>query len=221
MGSVKEAFVGEFASGKSEVAINRAIHLKDTRQNEVTLVDLDLVNPFYTLRPIKKLIEDKGIFVISWERRRGLLGQGEASILLKPEMRWALKRKGDVILDIGYGPYGARIFNLIEDAYTDPNFKIYMIVNISKPLTSTVDDIVEYVKSFGRVDGLINNSHLGDYTTPDVIEEGIEKVKKASFILKIPVVATVVEEKLKKEFENRTLDHPVWFIKRYMKEAFW
>ena len=51
-----EAYVGEYASGKSENAVNRALELK--RQGlAVTLVDLDTVEPCYTLRPIKQELE--------------------------------------------------------------------------------------------------------------------------------------------------------------------
>ncbi len=48
---IVEAFIGEYASGKSENAINRAMKLQ-SQGREVTLVDLDTVEPFYTLRPI-------------------------------------------------------------------------------------------------------------------------------------------------------------------------
>jgi Mrp family chromosome partitioning ATPase len=51
---VLEAYTGEYASGKSENAVNRAVEL--ARQGRrVTLVDLDLVEPCYTLRPLKKI----------------------------------------------------------------------------------------------------------------------------------------------------------------------
>ena len=58
-----EAFIGEYASGKSEVALNRALHLLQEGRRSVTLVDYDLIEPFYTLRPIKKLLEEKGYVV--------------------------------------------------------------------------------------------------------------------------------------------------------------
>ena len=58
-----EAYVGEYASGKSEMAINRALELK-SEGRQVTLVDLDTVEPFYTLRPIKERLEQEGLDVI-------------------------------------------------------------------------------------------------------------------------------------------------------------
>ena len=60
---VVEAYVGEYASGKSELAINRALELKN-QGRMVTLVDLDTVEPFYTLRPVKKMLEEKGLVII-------------------------------------------------------------------------------------------------------------------------------------------------------------
>ena len=55
-----EAYIGEYASGKSEMAINRALELKN-QGRQVTLVDLDTVEPFYTLRILKKDLEAMGI----------------------------------------------------------------------------------------------------------------------------------------------------------------
>ena len=62
-----EAYVGEYASGKSEVAINRALELLHACE-EVTLVDLDLVEPFYTLRTLKEDLEARGIRVVAAKR---------------------------------------------------------------------------------------------------------------------------------------------------------
>lgn len=44
-----EAYVGEYASGKSEVSVNRALALH-AQGIEVTLADLDLVVSAYTIR---------------------------------------------------------------------------------------------------------------------------------------------------------------------------
>ena len=56
---VLEAYIGEYASGKSENAVNRALELAHLGR-KVTLVDLDLVEPCYTLRPLKRKLEEEG-----------------------------------------------------------------------------------------------------------------------------------------------------------------
>ena len=74
----------------------------------------------------------------------------------------------------------------------------------------------------GWVDGLINNSHLGDETGVAIVNQGAQAVKTASRILGIPVVATVVAESLAASFGTSDgCGHPVWVIRRCMPAAFW
>jgi hypothetical protein len=50
---VLEAYIGEYASGKSENAVNRAVQFADLGR-KVTLVDLDLVEPDWKHRKLRK-----------------------------------------------------------------------------------------------------------------------------------------------------------------------
>lgn len=217
---VVEAYVGEYASGKSENAVNRALVLAKGGA-PVTLVDLDLVEPFYTLRPLRKELRQQGIEVLAWETEQ-TMGLGEAGIPLHPEMRWALRRPGHIILDVGYGVEGVKTLNLLEGASHHPHLKVLAVVNAARPMTDTPGKIVAYVRSLGRVHGLINNTHLGDDTTVEVIRAGARLVAQAAGELGLPVVATSVAESLREAVGHRDcLGHPVRFIKRYMKQAFW
>lgn len=185
------------------------------------MVDLDLVEPFYTLRPLKRQLEETGIDVIAWETRE-TMGLGEAGSILKPEMKWSLKRETDVIMDIGYGVEGAKTLNLVEDALNNKDLKIFAVVNTSRPMTASVKDIVEYVSGLGKVDGLVNNTHLGDETDWEIVEEGAKIVTEAAKQLQIPVVYTAVDEKLRTA--GKTTDsqgNPIKYLHRYMPRSFW
>jgi len=218
---ILEAYIGEYASGKSEVAVNRAISLQ-RKGREVTIADLDLVEPFYTLRPIKKMLEQMGIRVVAWETGE-TLGLGETGSIMKPEMRWVLKRPGDVILDIGYGVEGAKVLNLIEGAAEEKQLKVFVVINVGRPLTATINDIVEYVRDLAPVHGLINNSHLGDDTTLEFIQEGAGVVTEAAKTLGLPVTATYMERRFEAalggKFDN--MGNYVQFLDRYMANTFW
>ncbi len=219
-----EAYVGEYASGKSENAVNRALTLAN-QGREVTLVDLDLVEPFYTLRPLKNVLERKGINVVAWETK-DTFGLGEAGYVLKPEMRWVLRRKGDIIFDVGYGVHGFRVFNLVEGAFDDKELKVFAVVNISRPLTSSVDDIITYLSNFGRVDGLINNSHLGEETDIELLEKGVRIMREVSRLTKIPVIASSIEKGFASNIVSMVgndffMGIPVRYIERYMPQALW
>lgn len=217
---VVEAYVGEYASGKSENAVNRAVALAK-RGEPVTLVDLDLVEPFYTLRPLKEELRRYGVEVLAWETKE-TLGLGEAGSPLYPEARWALRRPGHIILDVGYGVEGAKVLHLLEGAARHPHLRVLAVVNAARPMTDTVDKIVAYVRSLGPVHGLLNNTHLGDDTTVEVIQAGAKLVAQAAGRLGLPVVATAVAESLKDEIGKQDcLGHPVRVLKRYMPQALW
>lgn len=202
------------------MAVNRALELA-REGRKVNLVDLDIVEPCYTLRPIKKELEQAGTTVLAWETK-DTVGLGEAGNIIKPECRWALYREGDVILDIGYGVEGAKTLNLLEGVEETPELQIFVVINTKRPMTSTVPEILDYINELGPVDGLINNTHLGDETTPDTVQEGARIVSEVSNILGIPVVATAADQEVAKQIGPKDcMGNPVRPLVRYMPHTFW
>jgi len=217
---VVEAYVGEYASGKSEVAVNRALELAGAGRT-VTLVDLDIVEPCYTLRPLQNELAARGVTVVAWETRQ-TAGLGEAGTIIYPGARWALKRPGDIIFDVGYGVGGARTLRLVEGVKDEPGFKVWAVINVSRPMTATVDDIVQHVREIGPVDGLINNTHLAEETTVEVVQEGARVVAEAGRRLGLPVVATTALASVAALIGPRdACGHPVRALERFMPRGFW
>ena len=62
--------------------------------------------------------------------------------------------------------------------------------------------------------------HIGGTTKEDSIN-GYQKLKEASLILKIPITAIGVPEKLASEFELKYDNTDIWIYKRMMPRAFW
>ena len=215
-----EAYIGEYASGKSENAVNRAVELRK-RGLSVTLADLDTVEPCYTLRPIKKELETMGIEVVAWDTC-DTLGLGEAGSVIQPAMRWVLRRPGSIILDIGYGVHGAQIFNLIEGALGHPSLKVIAVINMSRPVTFRVEDIIEYVRELGRVDGLLNNTHMDKETTVELVQKGAAGVSAAAEKLGLPVLGTSAVAEIAAKIGPRDCrGNPVRSLERFMPRAFW
>lgn len=216
---IVEAYIGEYASGKSEMAINRALELsKQGRQ--VTLVDLDTVEPFYTLRPIKKMLEAMSLNIISFSREDSF-GLGETGAMLNPRARWALMNEGDIILDIGYGVNGAKTLNLVEGVDQTPELKVLAVINASRPMTNSQERIYEYVTELGRVDGIIANTHMGNETTPEIIAAGNQLIIEAARELQIAVTYMAIEDRFQSSLASKQFELPVKYIHRYMPNAIW
>lgn len=215
-----EAFIGEYAAGKSETALSRALELAG-QGRQVTLVDLDIVEPCYTLRPVQEELVARGVDVIAWETKE-TIGLGEAGTTIKPAARWSLRRPGDVILDIGYGVEGNKTLRLLEGASADPVLAIICVINASRPMTSDVEQIVGHVRDMGRVDGLINNTHLAGETTVEVVQAGAALVTRAAQKLGLPVVATTVLASLAGQIGPvDCMGNPVRPLAGLMSKAFW
>lgn len=216
---VIEAYVGEYASGKSELAINRALGLK-LQGSLVTLVDLDTVEPFYTLRPLKKMLEEKGLIIVGYSSENAF-GLGETGAMLNPAARWALWREGDVILDIGYGVFGARTLNLVEGANESTELRVLAVINFTRPMTGSRERIINYINSLGRVDAIVANTHLGDQTTVDIIKQGNHEILSVARELNIPVDYMAVDESMREFIKQEEFELPIRFIHRYMPQALW
>ena len=220
MDRIVEAYIGEYASGKSENAVNRSLDLVK-QGRKVTLVDLDLVEPVYTLRPLKPELTAAGVNVIAWETQE-TLGLGEAGSVLHPGMRWALRNEGDVILDIGYGARGSSILNLLAGVEKEKDLQVLLVVNTLRPMTDSEDKIIEYFHDAGPAHGLIANTHMGDDTTLSQILKGYDMVKNVSGKLGIPVRALSVDERFASEFPTGVWDNvPVRILRRYLSKGFW
>ncbi len=64
-------FVGHFGSGKTEIALNGALDLAATGE-PVTLVDLDVVKPYFRSRAARNLLEQAGVELVAPGRRARL-----------------------------------------------------------------------------------------------------------------------------------------------------
>ncbi len=220
-----EVFAGAYASGKSETSINRARQFAE-KGEKITLVDLDTVEPAYTLRPIANELQLLGINVITQPDNFGL---GEAASYITPAQVNCLSQDGNIIIDVGYGAGGLDILDIITNIGEEKDLKIYLVVNTSKFETSTVDNIIEYVTfseglekhPWKKFAGIVSNTHFGDETTTEDIINGYEKLKKAALQVNLPIISIGVPENLASEFEQTYDGVDIWVYKRMMPKAFW
>ncbi len=220
-----EVFAGAYASGKSETALNRALQFAK-KGEKITLVDLDTVEPAYTLRPLEDKLTQRGINVITQPEYEGL---GEAANYVNSRQINCLSVSGDVIIDVGYGASGLDILDIINNIDNEDYMDIFIVINTSKFETFSKENIIEYVsfaeglekRPWKKFSGIISNTHLGDETTKEDIIRGYQIIKSASIELGIPIRAIGVAQNLKNQFEDKYDGVDVWFYERMMPDALW
>jgi signal recognition particle GTPase len=211
--------VGNFGSGKTEVAVNLAFYCRD-QGSAVTIADLDVVNPYFRCREQKEAMEDVGIRVIVPE---GDKRWADLPIIL-PEIKGMAEADDDAcirIFDVGGDDVGATVLSSLREAIADRPYSLWQVVNTKRPFTDSVVGILAMKnaiekKSRMSVNGFIANSHLMGDTTAGVILEGIEIAKKTAEKGGINTVFAAVMSNWKEEPSIRTIDVPVLFMERRM-----
>ncbi len=220
-----EVFTGAYASGKSETSINRALQYK-AQNKHITLVDLDTVEPAYTLRPLIKPLQARGINVIA---QADYFGLGEAASYVTPLQINCLNESGDIIIDVGYGASGLDILDIINNIEKEEDLNIYLVVNSSKYETSSVENILEYIKfseglekrDWKKFSGIVSNTHFGDETMKEDIINGYKLIKEAADKADLPIIAIGVPNELQQQFDEKFDGVDVWFYERLMPKALW
>lgn len=166
--------VGGFGSGKTEISVNLAKYFTHTDISPVTLVDLDLVNPYFRTREAKAEMESLGVELIA---PQGGKFYADLPILL-PQVRGLVEsHEGMLILDVGGDAQGAKALGSISSFFPKGEYEMLMVLNSRRPQTA---DLAGSVSTMARVEmtsrlsftGLISNSHMIDETSPEIVTEG-------------------------------------------------
>lgn len=183
-------FLGNFGSGKTEVAVNFALYLRRQRSlTAVVLADLDLVNPYFRSRESLALLTDHGIRVIVPDSR---YLHADLPILM-PEVRSVLMAStAYIVLDIGGDDVGARVLGSLHDALDVASSRVLMVLNANRPFTGDVAGIarirgeIEVAARIG-VTGFVSNTHLMEETTLATVMSGYETARRAGDAMEIPL----------------------------------
>jgi hypothetical protein len=210
--------VGNYGSGKTEVAVNLALFIAHTGR-KVQLADLDIVNLYFRCREARTLLEAAGIRVVV---PAGAQASADLPIVL-PEIKGMLRPKGDQIsiFDVGGDPVGARILSSYNDILRDEPYALWQVINSRRPNTDTVAGCLAMktgieAASRLKITGLIVNSHLISETTPEVILEGYRLAKEVSAKSGLPIKFVTAIGLLYDDPELDEIDVPLLRLNRYL-----
>lgn len=173
--------IGAYGSGKSEYSINLARDRADNGER-VTLVDLDVVNPYFRSRDVREEFAKQGITVIAPD---GEFKHADLP-MLSPRIMGAVQEFGQtVILDVGGDPAGCRTLARYVPNIKKRGYKMHLVINTKRPFTSDeggILEMLEMLRTASKLDvsELICNSNLMEHTTPEIIKEGIEIIDKVA-----------------------------------------
>jgi hypothetical protein len=191
-------FAGHYGSGKTNIAVNYALHLRSLGK-DVVIADLDIVNPYFRTRDSLEDFEKAGIRLVSSEFASTnvdlpALPQEVYSILDNPTEY--------AIMDIGGDDRGAYALGRYADAIkAENNYEMIFVFNKYRPLTPKAEDALEIMAEIEnachmKFTAIANNSNLGALTTAEDVMASAEEAERLSQLSGLPVVMTAVTDNL-------------------------
>lgn len=180
--------VGHYGSGKTEFSVNYALELKKTH-DKVILVDLDIVNPYFRSNDARDLLLENGLTLIAPDYAGTNV---DIPVLPAEIMRIFNEENAVIIIDVGGDDDGAVALGRYKQFFDSADYEMSLVVNTKRPLSSTVDEIVEMkenieVASRLSVTNIIADTNIADETTKEIIENGYTLIMKAAEKLNLPV----------------------------------
>ena len=209
---------GAYGSGKTEVAVNLALYLKQFNEPQ-SIIDLDIVNPYFRSREAIDSLEDAGVHVVV---PKGEQFFAELPIII-PEVRGHL---GDpnrhVVVDVGGDDVGARVLRSLKDAIIVEDTEFIFVLNVLRPFTSTVQGASRIMREIEQAAGmkitaLVANAHLMDDTDAEVLNNGYETTQRLAEQFQLPFLFMTVEEQVADQISSSDFDVPLLQIRRLMQ----
>lgn len=182
-------FAGHYGSGKTNIAVNYALHLA-REGKRVCIADLDIVNPYFRTKDSAPELAAAGIDLISPR-----FANTNVDLPALPAESYRLVQDKSVygIMDIGGDDRGAYALGRFADAIrAEDNYRMAFVLNCFRPLTSTVSDAILIMREIEAACGLsftciVNNSNIGEETTKDIFLESLDFAKELSRDTGLPI----------------------------------
>ena len=186
---------GHYGAGKTNFSVNLALDIaKDG--HKCTVIDLDIVNPYFRTADFEKLFGENGIDIFAPVYANSNLDIPSLNIPLES----LLKSGRYIVIDVGGDDEGAKAlgrFAPIINGFDDRD--ILYVINKYRYLTKEAADtaaLMREIEESGsvRCTGIVNNSTLGAETAAAAVADSLEFAEEVSKLTGLPVTATCAIE---------------------------
>jgi hypothetical protein len=211
--------VGHYGSGKTNLAVNLALDYKKMGQN-VTLVDLDIVNPYFRSADFAGLMEEQGIGMIA----PVYAGSNLDIPALTAHLDVAIETERQLIIDVGGDDAGAAALGRYSGKIkASGGCDMLYVVNGYRYLTRTAEDASEVLADIQAVSrlsvtGVVNCSNLADETTARDVADTADFAARTAQKYGVPVLFTAADERIAPELEGLMPAGMVYPVKIYVKK---
>lgn len=175
-----QIFSGHFGSGKTEVALNFAMNQKKLGK-KVTIVDFDIVNPYFRTNDAKNVLTENGIKLIANDYASTNLDMPTVPLNILS----VFEEDSVVIFDVGGDDDGALALGQYKQYFDKYGYEMHFVVNTKRPLTESCEDLLEIAQRIEKASRLTftdiyNNTNLSVLTDEKTLFSDYGEIEKLS-----------------------------------------
>ena len=180
---------GHYGCGKTNLTLNLALEAAGEGQ-PVTVVDLDIVNPYFRSSEYGELLGEKGVRLIAPVFANTTLD----TPTLPPEIYSVFEpQAGRVFLDAGGDDAGVTALGGLHAMLEEAGYDMLYVINRYRVLSQTPEETAALLGEIQaasrlRATGLVNNSHLGVETTLETLERALPFARKTAELTHLPLL---------------------------------
>lgn len=180
---------GHYGCGKTNLALNLALEAAAAGET-VTVVDLDIVNPYFRSSEYGGLLEKNGVRLIA----PVFAGTTLDTPTLPPEIYSIFDGgAGRVFLDAGGDDAGVTALGGLHSQLAEAGYDMLYVVNRYRVLSQTPEEaaaLLAEIETASRLKAtaLVNNSHLGVETKLSDLTAALPFAKKAAELTGLPLL---------------------------------
>ena len=200
--------VGHFGSGKTEIALNEALHMAGwqgsndldtlTMQHQPlpqssampmsVLVDLDIINPMFRSTRAAPLLAANGVRLV---HSPFALSSVDMPVVTR-EVAGALQSPLPVVVDVGGDDIGAVVLGQFAAQIQTIGYKMSYVINARRPFSgdaAQVTAMLQRIQQVSRLEvrELYNNTHMMEETTLEELLDGQALCESVADTFEVPV----------------------------------
>jgi len=197
-------FAGHYGSGKTNIAVNYALHMAKNGLS-VSIADLDIVNPYFRTKDSAEELARAGIRLVS-----SAYANSNVDVPALPAEIYSLvnDKSSYAIFDVGGDDRGALALGRYAPAILEEgNYEMIFVANFYRPLTQTAEEALEVMREIEAAGGVpftavVHNSTVGRETAAEDILAKREELERLLTLSGLPLLFTSAEEGVAKTLDG-------------------
>ena len=200
------AVTGHYGCGKTNLSLNLALYL--AKLGRVSIIDMDIVNPYFRTADYTDRLKSIGISVISPR----YAGTNLDIPITDFDVESIAENSDYTIIDVGGDDSGAVVLGKYREYFNQKKDDFEMLYVFNKYRNCSVSETVEIMRDIEKASrisctALVNNSNLGSETTTEIVANSAELASELCTASGLPLAFSCAPEIVKLPWEEERIDY--------------